>query len=81
VNAVGVFDSGALDEGRLVKLLGRLPDGDWELMCHPGIAPEQDDADWQYAWEDELRALCSPRAREVLRTREITLVSYRALAR
>jgi predicted glycoside hydrolase/deacetylase ChbG (UPF0249 family) len=83
VSAVGVFDSGALDEARLVKLLRRLPAGDWELMCHPGLAPGTvpEDPEWSYAWEAELEALCSPRAREVLRRREIMLVSYRALER
>ncbi len=81
VRAVGLFDSGGLTEGRLLKLLGRLGDGDWELMCHPGLAPGAvpEDPAWRYDWEAELLALCSPRVRELLRKREITLVSYRAL--
>ena len=81
VKAVGVFDSGGLSEARLLKLLGRLGDGDWELMCHPGLAPATvpEDPTWRYDWEAELGALTSPRVRELLRTREITLVSYRAL--
>ncbi len=81
VKAVGVFDSGGLTEARLIKLLGRLGDGDWELMCHPGLAPGTvpEDPDWRYDWEAELAALCSPRVRELIRRREITLVSYRAL--
>lgn len=81
VKAVGVFDSGGLSEARLLKLLGRLGDGDWELMCHPGLAPGAvpEDPTWRYDWEAELAALCSPRVKELLRSREITLVSYRAL--
>jgi predicted glycoside hydrolase/deacetylase ChbG (UPF0249 family) len=83
VSAVGVFDSGHLDEGRLQKLLNRLSDGDFELMCHPGLAPATvpEDPEWRYEWEGELAALCSPRVRETLRKREITLVSYGALSR
>lgn len=81
VKAVGVFDSGGLTEARLLKLLGRLGDGDWELMCHPGLAPGAvpEDPAWRYDWEGELAALCSPRVRDALRKRDITLVSYRAL--
>jgi predicted glycoside hydrolase/deacetylase ChbG (UPF0249 family) len=81
VRAVGVFDSGGLDEARLLKVLRRLGAGDWELMCHPGFAPGPvpEDPAWRYEWEAELAALCSPKVREVLRKREITLVSYRAL--
>ncbi|MBK7864489.1 MAG: ChbG/HpnK family deacetylase [Archangiaceae bacterium] len=82
VKAVGLFDSGGLSEARLLKLLSRLGEGDWELMCHPGLGPGTvpEDPAWRYDWEAELAALCSPRVREVLRKREITLVSYRALA-
>jgi predicted glycoside hydrolase/deacetylase ChbG (UPF0249 family) len=80
VRAVGVFDSGALDERRLLKLIDRLGDGDWELMCHPGLAPGNI-TDWRYDWEDELAAVCSPRVRELVRKKEITLLSYRALER
>jgi predicted glycoside hydrolase/deacetylase ChbG (UPF0249 family) len=81
VRAVGAFDSGGLSEARLLKLLKRLGGGDWELMCHPGLAPGEvpEDPQWRYDWEAELAALCSPRVRELLRKREITLVSYRAL--
>jgi predicted glycoside hydrolase/deacetylase ChbG (UPF0249 family) len=81
VRAVGVFDSGGLDEARLLKLLSRLGEGEYELMCHPGLAPGAvpEDPKWRYAWEAELAALCSPRVRELLRRREITLLSHRAL--
>ncbi|MBL8957469.1 MAG: ChbG/HpnK family deacetylase [Myxococcaceae bacterium] len=81
VPAVGLFDSGGLTEARLLKLLGRLTDGDWELMCHPGLAPATvpEDPAWRYDWEAELAALCSPRVREALRQHGISLVTYRAL--
>ena len=81
VKAIGLFDSGGLTERRLLKLLDRLGHGDWELMCHPGLAPASvpEDPDWRYDWEGELASLCSPRVKDVLRRRQISLVSYRAL--
>ena len=81
VRTVGIFDKGGLTEKRLIRLLGRLGEGDWELMCHPGLAPGSlaEVGATRYAWESELAALTSPNVREVLREKDITLVSYRGL--
>jgi predicted glycoside hydrolase/deacetylase ChbG (UPF0249 family) len=82
VRAVGVFDSGGLTEKRLLKIISRLGDGDWELMCHPGLAPSTipEAPDWRNAWESDLAAVCSPRVREALRKAGVELLSYGALA-
>ena len=79
--AVGLFEAGRLDEATLLALLDRLPPGDWELSCHPGAREVQvpEDPRWVYGWEAELAALTSPRVRDRLAARGITLTSYREL--
>ena len=34
--AIGVLATGTLDQPTLRRLLEAVPDGDWELVCHPG---------------------------------------------
>ncbi len=82
VPAIGVFDSGRLNTRRLVRLLKSLPEGEpTELACHPGHDPGfvPHDPLWRYDWEGELRALTSPEAADVIRGRNIELISYGAL--
>ncbi len=61
----GMSDSGAMDEARLLEILGRLPDGVTEIYLHPAvesgaaIAPSMSG----YRHADELAALVSPRVR------------------
>ena len=61
----GMADSGAMDEARLLEILGRLPDGVTEIYLHPAvesgaaIAPSM--AGYRHA--DELAALLSARVR------------------
>ncbi len=78
VRAVGVFESGKLDERYLVDLLVRLPDGTCELMCHPGFAPGHvpQDPTWRYAWDDERKALTNPLVRDALTANGVELISY-----
>lgn len=81
VDAWGVFESGRLNARRLTRLLERLPDGDHEIVMHPGLAPGvvTEDPSWRYDWEAELEALTSPSVRDVLVHRNIAAVSYRQL--
>jgi chitin disaccharide deacetylase len=58
----GLFESGWLDERRLLAILEGLPDGTTELMCHPGYADAKY-AHWNFRWEEELKALTSPAVR------------------
>jgi predicted glycoside hydrolase/deacetylase ChbG (UPF0249 family) len=62
----GYFESGRLDEVRILEIGGRLGPGLHELIC----APTEDDAGQP---SRELRALLSPRVREGLQRRDIHL--------
>ncbi len=78
VRAWGVFESGRLTVKRLVRLLKRLPEGDHEVVMHPGLAPGvvPEDPTWRYDWEAELEALTSPATAELVRRRGFELVRY-----
>jgi predicted glycoside hydrolase/deacetylase ChbG (UPF0249 family) len=79
---IGTFEAGALTETALLALLSRLTPGSYEIGCHPGetvgAVPEQ--PHWRYAWDQELRALCSPRVRGLVSARGIVLSSYAQIA-
>ena len=62
--------SGCLTRSALKQILRRIPDGLYELICHPG----EDDADtqtryshWGYQWAEELKALTAPETQVVLK--------------
>lgn len=78
VRAWGVFESGRLTVKRLVRLLEKLPDGEHEIVSHPGLAPGvvSEDPSWRYDWEAELEALTSPAVHDVIARRGIEAVSY-----
>lgn len=76
---VGIAVTGLLDQQRLVRILEALPDGTWELVCHPGYS----DADLQAAGtrltqsrESELSALTSAETKKALAHHQIKLISY-----
>lgn len=81
VSAGGVFEAGRLTESALLTLLDALPEGDFELGCHPGEGTPHvpEDPVWTYDWQAELDALTSPRVRTRLQERHITLTTYAAL--
>ncbi|NNC07830.1 ChbG/HpnK family deacetylase [Corallococcus exiguus] len=83
VSAGGVFEAGRLDESALLSVLDSLPEGDFELGCHPGEgAPHvPEDPAWTYGWDAELAALTSPRVKAKLVERGITLANYGELQR
>jgi hopanoid biosynthesis associated protein HpnK len=78
---LGLRETGSLDEARLLELLERLPTGSSELVCHPGTDDQAIARDyaWGFRWDEETRALTSPRVKEKIRASGITLVSYRDL--
>jgi len=51
---------------RLLEALRTLPEGTSELMAHPGYAPRQARTSFGREREEELAALCDPRARVAL---------------
>ena len=76
---VGIVATGKLDSKILVSILEALPEGTWELVCHPGYA----DADLAAAGtrltgsrEIELEALTSPGVKSLISRRKIALISY-----
>lgn len=83
VPAVGVFESGRLNERRLLRLIERLSPGDHEIVTHPGLNPDvvPQDPSWRYAWETELTAVLSPRVKNAIVAKGIRLVSYAELTR
>jgi predicted glycoside hydrolase/deacetylase ChbG (UPF0249 family) len=75
---------GHLDAPALGRLLGDLPPGTTELMCHPGLdCPYlRDNLPWAYSdfhWPSELAALTDPGVREVVKRRAIELIHFKDL--
>jgi predicted glycoside hydrolase/deacetylase ChbG (UPF0249 family) len=71
--------SGCLTRSALEQILRKIPDGLYELICHPG----EDDADtrtryrhWRYRWAEELGALTAPETQVVLKEQGIALTSF-----
>jgi len=62
---------------RLVAALAALEDGTTELMAHPGYRPAAARTSFGVEREEELRALCDPRAGEALARAEVAIVSWR----
>jgi predicted glycoside hydrolase/deacetylase ChbG (UPF0249 family) len=80
---LGIVVTGALDETLFYAIAGRIPEGTWEFVCHPGY----NDKDLQAgktrlreSRETELRVLTLPAARDLLSQQGIELISYRELA-
>jgi chitin disaccharide deacetylase len=76
---VGIAVTGLLDQQKLLCILEAIPDGTWELVCHPGYA----DADLRAAGtrltksrEVELSALTSAETKNALLRHQIQLISY-----
>lgn len=77
---LAIVATGTLDERLLRLMIENLPEGTWELVCHPGY----NDADLQAvhtrlreAREEELRILTSPSTQELLRANGVEVVSFR----
>jgi hopanoid biosynthesis associated protein HpnK len=80
---LGVVETGTVDASLLRQTLASLPDGTWELVCHPGYSG----ADLQAtktrltsSREEELRLLTSPELRQFLVEQKFSLIGYRDLA-
>jgi chitin disaccharide deacetylase len=76
---IGIVATGKLDAKMLVSMLEALPEGTWELVCHPGYS----DADLEAAGtrlmrsrEVELEALTSSEVKSLISRRKIALISY-----
>ncbi len=81
---VGIVATGVLDDSLFRVVVKKLPEGTWELVCHPGYC----DAELQgvstrlrKSREQELAVLTDPSSRALLARNGIELISYRELAR
>jgi chitin disaccharide deacetylase len=80
---VGVVETGTPDFDLLRESLSALPEGTWELVCHPGYV----DADLlaagtrlQESRDEERRMLTSPELKTFLQEQKIELIGYREFA-
>lgn len=80
---VGVIETGSFDRSLLQQALVNLPEGTWELVCHPGY---DDDAlrvtrtRLLASRDEERRLLTSPELRQSLDEHGIRVISYREFA-
>ena len=79
---VGIAVTGKLDQKMLSRILKALPEGTWELVCHPGYS----DDDLRAAGtrltqsrEIELASLISAETKELFVRQKIELISYAEL--
>ncbi len=75
----GIVITGALDEQLFAAIAGSLPEGTWELVCHPGYCGQElrgVRTRLRESREQELRVLTSAAARRAVETAGIELISY-----
>jgi len=77
---LGVIETGSVGISLLRQTLANLPEGTWELICHPGY----NDADLRAAHtrlldarEEERRLLTSAELRQFLDEQKIRVIGYR----
>jgi len=81
---LGMEVTGVLDETQFLSIAQNIPDGTWELVCHPGY----NDAELARSYTRlkksravELEVLTSPETRSALDKAGVELISYRDLTR
>ena len=71
--------SGCLTSSALEQILRKIPDGLYELICHPGEGDKETCRQyrhWGYRWADELEALTASETRCLLQEQKIALTSF-----
>ncbi len=79
---VGIAATGMLDQKMLLQILKALPEGAWELVCHPGYSDSELKAAGTRlttSREVELAALTSGETKDTLTRQKIELISYAEL--
>jgi hopanoid biosynthesis associated protein HpnK len=79
---VGIVATGTMDTRLFESIVHSLPEGTWELVCHPGYNDTELTSIRTRLREsraEELRLLTSPEAREILARSGVQLISYREL--
>lgn len=76
----GLYDSGAMTEDRILRLLDQLPGGVSEIYCHPATRRWEgpDNSPSSYQPENELAALLSPEVKRKMAAQGLRTSSYRA---
>ncbi len=75
---IGFQERGRMDEKRLSLILQHLKPGLAEMMVHPGY-DASDKYDWNYRWEDEIKALTAERVKKIIKEQGITLTNFKDL--
>ena len=73
---LGFPERGRINEERLLLILQCLKPGLAEMMVHPGY-DASDKYDWDYCWEDEIKALNSERIKKIIKEQGITLTNFK----
>ncbi len=79
---LGIVVTGRLDPALFDAIVGSIPDGTWEFVCHPGYVDADLDAvrtRLRESRQQELDLLVSPAARKAIEARGMELISYREL--
>jgi len=80
---IGIIETGVLDTVLLRQALASLPEGTWELVCHPGYADQDLRAVRTRLIESRERErdlLTSPELKDFLNQEKIRVISFRELA-
>ncbi len=78
----GVLVTGALDQSLFEAIIGSIPEGTWEFVCHPGYNDAELDSvrtRLRSSREKELAVLTSDRAHDLLERHGVELISYHQL--
>jgi predicted glycoside hydrolase/deacetylase ChbG (UPF0249 family) len=71
--------AGSLTRSALEQIIREIPDGLYELSCHPGEEDEESRRQyghWGYQWAGELDAVTATETRRLLQEQNITLTSF-----
>jgi hopanoid biosynthesis associated protein HpnK len=78
--AFGIVATGSLNSATFEAIAAAIPEGTWELVCHPGYVDAELDrvaTRLRRSRETELDLLCSPQARGALERHQVDVISYR----
>lgn len=78
----GIVTTGALDQQLFAAIVGSLPEGTWELVCHPGYCDQELRSvrtRLRESREQELQLLTSEAARQAIEAAGVELISYAQL--
>lgn len=75
----GIVATGSLDQQLFAAIVGSLPEGTWELVCHPGYCDQELRSvrtRLRESREQELQVLTSEAARQAIEAAGVELISY-----